>query len=153
MTEDETPGSADINTYHCLCTTLVLATPYHLEALPKRAPPVLDGAIILPPPVERASSTGSAPCSTLYNVVPDRKAIVVRREDGFEKRTVLRCSRCKLMLGYNLDSVHFEAPGNADADAEADAQPVYLLPGGLSSTSDMRNGQIPPPPDWATDQR
>ena len=39
-----------IHSYHCLCSTLVLATPYILSNLPRRLPPAKDQALILPLP-------------------------------------------------------------------------------------------------------
>lgn len=47
-----------IHTYHCLCSTLLLATPYHLSSLPTRAPPARDQARILPLPRFRNHSDG-----------------------------------------------------------------------------------------------
>lgn len=45
-----------IHTYHCLCSTLLLATPYLLSSLPTRAPPARDQARILPLPRFRNNS-------------------------------------------------------------------------------------------------
>jgi hypothetical protein len=39
-----------VHTYHCICTSLLLATTHTLSTLPKRAAPSLDGAYILPVP-------------------------------------------------------------------------------------------------------
>lgn len=65
----------------------------------------------------------------LSTTLPDRRAMLVRREDGFEKRTMLRCGRCRVVVGYFLDGVHFGA-GAATAT-------VYLLPGALMETGTM----------------
>ncbi|EEH07443.1 conserved hypothetical protein [Histoplasma capsulatum G186AR] len=43
----------------------------------------------------------------LSTTIPDRKSIIIRREDGFEKRLMLRCGRCRVVMGYALDEVHF----------------------------------------------
>ena len=67
----------------------------------------------------------------LQNVVPDEKPILIRREDGFEKRTCLRCDRCGSTIGYQLDASHFPAQSSL-AD-----QIVFILPGGLLSTTEM----------------
>ena len=123
--------------YHCLCTTLIVATKYELEALPTRALPALDGAIILPlQPREQDV--------ILQNVVSDSKAVIIRREDGFEKRKLLRCNRCSLVLGYQLDQTHF---ATQDVSAEDIA---YILPGALMSTEDMRAENMPIEPGWAS---
>lgn len=44
------PPPLPIHTYHCLCSTLVLATPYLLSLLPARGAPAKDRARILPLP-------------------------------------------------------------------------------------------------------
>lgn len=123
--EDPSPPTAPINTYHCICTTLILATPYGLDELPKRAPPVQDRSAILP--LEDSSQNGTL-VSRLYNVVDDRKPVIVRREDGFEKRDFLRCSRCHLVIGYKLE------------DSGADGNVVYILSDGLVTTEKMKTG-------------
>ena len=55
------PASAErqIHTYHCLCSTLLLATPYLVSSLPKRAPPAKDRAWILPLPTSRNQGGGN----------------------------------------------------------------------------------------------
>lgn len=80
--------------------------------------------------------------SFMSNVVPDRKPVIIRREDGFEKRIVLRCSRCKLILGYQLDESHFDT-------TQQIPRPIYLLPGGLIGTEKMVKGEQPEMPGWA----
>jgi hypothetical protein len=144
----EEPPSTNIHTYHCLCSTLILTTTYDLKTLPYRETPVQDGALILAPPVDITRSNAiesdiTQPSnSILLNVAPERKPIIIRREDGFEKRTLFRCTRCKLVIGYSLDEAHW---GNA----EGKSRPVYLLPGGLVSTADMVQGKQPETPAWA----
>lgn len=68
---------------------------------------------------------------------------MIRREDGFEKRMLLRCGRCKLVVGYTLDEAHFEVKGQERL--------VYLLPGGLISTADMAEGKKVEIPPWAVE--
>src|SRR3954447_19684738 len=112
-----------INTYHCICTTLLLATTHTLSSLPRRAEPALDKAFILPlPPAPRLAAAGETAeeveadakpqgreasgdfgSSLLLARMQDRKPTMVRREDGFEKRVLLRCGRCRLVVGYKLD--------------------------------------------------
>lgn len=147
MAEQGSATASQVNTYHCLCTTLVLTTVHDLQNLPHRSQPIQDDALILPPPLEiyRNDDFGvqdSQVQSVLLNVIPDRKPVIVQREDGFEKRTPLRCGRCKLVIGYNLDEVHFET-------RDGQSSPVYLLPGGMATTSDMVKGVKPATPSWA----
>ncbi|KAF4183439.1 hypothetical protein CNMCM8927_004978 [Aspergillus lentulus] len=79
----------------------------------------------------------------LSTTLPDRKATLIRREDGFEKRRFLRCGRCRVVVGYFLDAVHFPvAHGKGEDVVEgegADQEPrvVYLLPGALMETEIM----------------
>lgn len=142
-----------IRTYHCLCSTHILSTRHNLDDLSRRSEPVQDGALILPPQV---TVSGSSPLaiddasndrsesiqSALSNVLVDRKPIIIRREDGFEKRTVLRCVRCRLVLGYQLDEAHY------GMDKQV-SRPIYLLPGGLIDTEAMVKGSRPEIPSWA----
>ena len=73
----------------------------------------------------------------------DRKAVVVRREDGFEKRWVWRCGRCRLGVGYSLEEGGVGMGGVADTRDGKDKEMqkvVYLLPGGLVGTKEMMEG-------------
>lgn len=74
----------------------------------------------------------------LSTTLPDRKPTLIRREDGFEKRLLLRCGRCRVGMGYFLDPVHF--PDNNEEDWDGDAKVVYLLPGALMETGVMVQG-------------
>jgi hypothetical protein len=145
---EATSAGAPPNSYHCLCTTLILITTQDLQRVPRRNKPVQDGALILAPPVVlNPSENVDAEIShldaqsILVNTTPDRKAIIIRREDGFDKRTLLRCLRCKLSVGYTLDESHWE-------DSQSHSRPVYLLPGGLLSTAQMAQGEQPEVPPW-----
>jgi hypothetical protein len=119
---------AGVQTYHCLCTTLILTSPYNIEQLPTRRGPA-DQAHILP----FSGSSDNVLESRLQNVTSDRRPMIVKRDDGFEKRLFMRCDRCRLLLGYRLGD-------NDDAP-----NVVYLLPGGLTSTGQMQEeGRSPP---------
>lgn len=132
-----------IQTYHCLCSTILLATPYPLSALPRRAPPSLDNAHILPlPPLARTTITTTATIATpentealplpsllTQNMRPARKVVVVRREDGFEKRRVFRCGRCGVGVGYEI----LEG-GEEEGVGVEKGRVIYLLEGGLVET-------------------
>ena len=142
-----------IHTYHCLCTQLLLATPYILSDLPKRQAPGLDGARILPlgkpsnnqedermvNPDPLHEDPGSVEngndesdrvqYSLLLNTTLDRRAVVVRREDGFEKRWIRRCARCRTGIGYVLH----ENLGRGEGMGA-----VYLLEDGLVNTNEIK---------------
>lgn len=148
---DEENKTLPIKTHHCrFCNHLLLATTHSLSSLPRRKDPARDAALILPLPLPRPTANDDDDESTnadakgvkhysilLSTSIPDRRATLVRREDGFEKRLFLRCGRCRVVVGYFLDGVHF--PGHTEdngADAGG-AKVVYLLPGGLVETDIM----------------
>ncbi len=143
-----------VHTYHCLCSTLLLATPYPISHLQRRAPPSLDHAYILPLPPLSSRTSDTTPVADVNhnnlipterqsdnenvlpslltpNVRPARKSVVVRRSDGFEKRKVLRCGRCGIGVGYEIIGVEVAAQGGDRGRV------VYLLEGGLVETEDM----------------
>ena len=122
-------------TYHCLCSTLLLATNYDLESLPVRANPALDRAKILPVNGQHA---------ILHSLDQDKNPVIIRRGDGFEKRILLKCKRCSLVIGYKLDQAQFGEGGDTKAE-----ELLYILPGALASTGEMKVGFPPDIPVWA----
>lgn len=70
--------------------------------------------------------------------------MIIRREDGFERRILVRCERCRLVVGYKLDGDHFE-----DSSREAGAETLYVLPGALVDTAGMMADKTPDQPAWA----
>ncbi|RHZ50790.1 uncharacterized protein CDV56_103864 [Aspergillus thermomutatus] len=156
------------------CNHLLLATTRTIAALPRRKDPAQDSALILPLPHADADADAddddepdASPEATstegqgerkkekekqkqkhytilLSTTLPDRKATLIRREDGFEKRRFLRCGRCRVVVGYFLDAVHFpvakDGRGEDELEGEeSDQEPrvVYLLPGALIETETM----------------
>lgn len=148
---DETTNAKNlpIKTHHCrFCNHLLLATTRSLFSLPRRKDPARDAALILPLPRttnddedetdQNDRVKGVKHYSILLSTsIPDRKATLVRREDGFEKRLFLRCGRCRVVVGYFLDDVHFPGHTENNGDEGAGAKVVYLLPGGLVETGIM----------------
>jgi len=77
--------------------------------------------------------------------------MILRLEDGFEKRWHLVCSRCELKVGYRLSTSAFSnispaveagaAGAQAQAQGKGQEEPemgvLYLYPEGLVSTEDM----------------
>jgi len=141
-------SSPNLKTYHCLCTTLLLATPHALATLPRRAPPSLDRAFILPlppfpstqdpspstPPTSNGESPETEPTPPpsliLPSFRPQRKVVVVQRADGWERRRVWRCGRCGVGVGYETEG----AQGVKE-------RVIYLLEGGLVETGEMVGGE------------
>ena len=162
--EDVHPSSRapwPVYTYHHICSQLILASTHVLANLPRRASPSLDQAIILPlgstsqtsQPADsdsdsetegntrqgstaRSSSATDYGYSVLLSAVYDKKQVVIRREDGFEKRALFRCGRCKVVLGYELDKTQF-----GGVDHERVGRVIYLLPEGLMTTEEMEQGK------------
>lgn len=111
----------NIQTYHCLCAQLALATPRPLSAFASRSQ---DKSFIL---------------RQLEHVLQQRletseQPKMVRLHDGFEKRYVLECSRCRLPIAYHLDKAQFE-PSSSSTGIETEI--LYILPGALQTTEEL----------------
>jgi hypothetical protein len=123
---------ANILTYHCLCTQLSLATTAPLETLPKRQ---IDAAAIA---TCGDFAAPTKPSLTMQALSADEKAIIVKLEDGFEKRYAVRCTRCGLAAGYHLDKSQLSGTDGQDGPR---TDVVYILPGGLMTTEEMKDGR------------
>jgi hypothetical protein len=93
----------------------------------------------------------------LLSTTLDRRPTLIRRSDGFERRYMVRCGRCRLVVGYELDVEHFTGSSEAGATGPSEAASamdvdgagkekermkiVYLLPGGIMSTEVMASGK------------
>lgn len=128
-----TSSASKVYSYHCICTAPVLITPQSLSKFTHRSPPVQDQAFIIP-------LSSSSP-SRIHNLDVDKRPTIIVREDGFEKRLLLRCTRCQVVVGYKLAESHFE-------DAAMAEEVVYILPGGLVDTGDMILGKGPEGTSW-----
>ncbi|KAG9677206.1 hypothetical protein KCU99_g1932, partial [Aureobasidium melanogenum] len=123
-----------VNTYHCICTQLVLASTSSLESLKTRTS---DSSHILPLP-DLSSTSSTSHYASLANTITDTKPTVIRCEDGFEKRYFHKCGRCELSIGYSLDKSQFEDTNTSSGPRE---DVVFLIPGGLMSTENMKSGK------------
>jgi hypothetical protein len=157
----------DMHTYHCVCTQLLFASTTPLNLLPQRQ----DKSYVLPlPPPPRASNTVDAGgedglqtplnptgkqnhYALLLSTTLDRKAQIIRRSDGFEKRWMQRCGRCRLIVGYQLDWAQYadnlidkgdgagkDEKGEKDENSKRVGRRedvVYMLSEGLTSTEEM----------------
>ena len=75
---------------------------------------------------------GPLPSLLTANLRQARKALMVRREDGFEKRRVYRCGRCGIGVGYEI--VREE---EREGEGKEGERVVYLIEGGLVETGEM----------------
>ena len=164
--EDSTPSPPSLSTststlavhsYHCLCSTHLLTTPYVLSDLRQRASPSLDHARILPFPStssashdeqedqareeteegqQQQKSSQILPSLLSTNVKPVRKPLVVQREDGWEKRRLWRCGRCGVAVGYEILGDEEPATVAAGGGKKGDGvgKVLFLLEGGLVET-------------------
>ncbi|KAH8775079.1 hypothetical protein BGZ57DRAFT_1004849 [Hyaloscypha finlandica] len=148
------PLPPKVHTYHCVCTSFLLASTHSLSTLPRRSTsnsPASDAAIILPLPSSPPTlSPGDADLpqegySLLLGMAQDKKVTIVRKEDGFEKRICWRCERCGVIVGYELQT---QTQGGEAMDLDGgekgkgkeegyQGKVVYLLPGGVQSTDVM----------------
>jgi hypothetical protein len=145
-------ANQNAHTYHCICSQIILATTVPLSKFSRRSGSGLDKAHIVPLLTSSSTSNDNdeqfemnkqshvsefPQCAVVVGAVLDSKAIIIRREDGFEKRYLQRCGRCGLVVGYHLDSSQYN--GAKGTGREGDV--VYVLPGSLMSTEDMSEGK------------
>ncbi|KIW03370.1 uncharacterized protein PV09_05578 [Verruconis gallopava] len=124
----------NIITYHCICTHLLLASTQPLATLPTRSS--LDKSSILRlPPASHAEELSEY--AVLLGTTLDRAPVIIRGDQGFEKRYLQKCGRCNLTVGYQLDKAQYE--GMDEKGRRDDV--VYLLPGGLLTTEEMSSGK------------
>lgn len=151
-TQNDGGAAPQVHTYHCICTNLLFAGTRALSDLPQRSGGLDKAYILALPPLSRASNddqpsesedeartsaTSASDYATLAETTLDRKPLIIRREDGFEKRYLQRCGRCRVVVGYHLDWAQYpEGEGTGQRE-----DVVYLLPGGLLSTEEMVEGK------------
>ncbi|KAJ5083144.1 hypothetical protein N7456_012571 [Penicillium angulare] len=145
-----------IRTQHCtFCNHLLLATTRNLKALPTRKGEAKDKAVILPlekneTELEDEDTTTISKSQSkhvtllLSTSIPDRRATLIRREDGIEKRILVRCGRCRVVMGYFLDEAHYDGAGlqvrrtdEGERQDEKRFPAVYVLPGAVVDTDSM----------------
>ncbi|PQE23284.1 hypothetical protein CJF31_00007014 [Rutstroemia sp. NJR-2017a BVV2] len=92
-----------------------------------------------PSPAEEPEESTAPPYTSFTSPHPiiSTKPLIIRRqgEDGFEKRSVYRCARCTVVIGYEIVS-ESEMGGKAQ---DEDERVLYILPGALMSTDVMRS--------------
>lgn len=128
---------------------LPLPPPPAVESTPSPEPEEAeneDGANEQPQSRNREENKNSLPplgYTVLLGMTLDRKPTVVRRQDGFEKRYLWRCGRCRLVVGYKLDQEHFtnQEDGLLPATEEPRGTVAFILPNGVLSTEAMAAGR------------
>lgn len=73
----------------------------------------------------------------LATLLPDAKPVIIRRDDGFEKRILFKCGRCRVVVGYEIVP---KTPPTVDTEEEDEEKDrvMYLLPGSLVGTEDLQ---------------
>jgi len=147
--------TTSIQTYHCICTNLVLAT-----TCPFNHHRQLDRSIILPNPSlsprQEAALTGDETNASVEDeqiletdsitqlvgtsVSCSLAPILIRSDEGIEKRYFFYCNRCRLTLGYQLDMDQFKAESGYNVLAKSGRRDdvIYLLEGAVMTTEAMR---------------
>jgi hypothetical protein len=118
--------------HHCLCAQVIAGTTTSIEKLPKRQS---DGTLIA---TSGNFGSESKPVLSVQGLTTDQTAVVIRLDDGFEKRYPARCDRCGLMAGYRLDKS--QTTGKEQSTGPDDSV-LYILPGGLMTTEDLEAGK------------
>ncbi|KXL44378.1 hypothetical protein M433DRAFT_873 [Acidomyces richmondensis BFW] len=113
-------GVSEYTTYHCLCSELILAMVGKLDHSPTRQK---DKARIA---VRHSLASGSIQIC--------EKPVLLKLEDGFEKRYLAKCQRCHSTVGYYLDQEQFE-DSNGKFGMRDDI--FYVIQGSLQETEDM----------------
>jgi hypothetical protein len=132
---ESTASPRSLHTYHCLCSHLLLASTQPLYTLTRRTGRDKSFILQLPPPPHAGST--SSDYAILLGAALDRNLVVIRSTDGFEKRYLQRCGRCRLVVGYQLDKSQYEGAEEVGRKDNV----VYLLPGGLVETNEMVAGK------------
>lgn len=123
-----------VSIYHCLCTELLLASSIPFQNVPKRQS---DKSLICTTTDGNAFSPDST--SILEKAITvETTPVVLKLEDGFEKRYLVRCGRCGVVVGYVLDlSLFDETKGKVGVREGV----VYVLEGAVVGTEMMRVGR------------
>ncbi|KAJ8061990.1 hypothetical protein OCU04_009773 [Sclerotinia nivalis] len=86
--------------------------------------------------------------TTLLSLTQPNKQIIIRREDGFEKRGLWRCGRCAVVVGYEVFGEENAGKKGKGKEVEGEeghggfeGKILYLLRGGLMSTKVMADGK------------
>lgn len=101
-----------------------------------------DSSMMPPPPrrkQHRKKQEDLAGYTLLLTLQRDRAPKVIARADGFEKRVLWRCGRCRLIVAYQLDECHYSAPATEKGKAKADTgeRYLYILPGAVTESSKL----------------
>ncbi|EME79614.1 uncharacterized protein MYCFIDRAFT_142614 [Pseudocercospora fijiensis CIRAD86] len=121
-----------VSTYHCICSELLLATPIPLDTLPLRQS---DKSHICK--INQGESIAADSAVLTKAARFDSNSLILKLEDGFEKRYLIKCGRCGVAFAYRLDEILW----NETDDGGVKEDVAFLLPNGLVTTKDMESGE------------
>ncbi|KAG2178018.1 hypothetical protein INT43_003271 [Umbelopsis isabellina] len=103
---DNNSNNTKLHVYYCLCSEFILVIDHDLQQLPKRH---TDQSHIV-------SNTART-----FKLTADKgQAVIIRREEGYEKQHRLCCPRCNLVVAYETTQQRRAGPY------------TYILDGALS---------------------
>ncbi|KAF7915366.1 uncharacterized protein EAE98_011232 [Botrytis deweyae] len=87
--------------------------------------------------------------TNLLALTKPSKQVIVRKEDGFEKRGVWKCGRCAVAVGYEVwaegnggaKGKGVEGEGEGQGEGGFEGKILYLLRGSVMSTAVLRSGK------------
>jgi hypothetical protein len=89
---------------------------------------------------EKANDMPPAGYTLLLGLSQDPKSVIVRREDGFEKRSLWRCGRCAVVVGYEILSVEGRSLLMDEEGEGWRGKVIYILANGILGTEAMVKG-------------
>lgn len=117
-----------VGTYHCICGQLACATSPALTALKTRS---TDQARIC---AVSQQAQGSEFVELDARVIKENEPVMLRMDDGFEPRYLIRCVRCSAVIGYQLDQMQVTPDAKTTGRYN---EVVYLLEAGLLATQEL----------------
>lgn len=100
-----------------MCSQLLFASTSDIDTLPKR----------------QADSFAIARQNLILEeqFYKEHAPLIIELEDGYEKRHLLKCKRCNLIVAYHLDGIHGTSTQRKQGPNEG---VIYLRLAGLQST-------------------
>ncbi|EMF10603.1 uncharacterized protein SEPMUDRAFT_89843, partial [Sphaerulina musiva SO2202] len=134
--------STHISTYHCICSEVLFASTRPLTEFATRQS---DSAAICT--IISNSNNSSSNSNNNHKKEEDFPCLILKLDDGFEKRYPVQCPRCGVCFAYQLDGSQWVEDGNEnEKEKEKDddvrrtgrrCDVLYVLREGLVRTEDV----------------
>ncbi|KAL9527404.1 hypothetical protein SMMN14_08718, partial [Sphaerulina musiva] len=137
-------SSTHISTYHCICSEVLFASTRPLTEFATRQS---DSAAICT--IINNSNNSSSNSNSNHKKEEDFPCLILKLDDGFEKRYPVQCPRCGVCFAYQLDGSQWVEDGNEkekEKEKEKDddvrrtgrrCDVLYVLREGLVRTEDV----------------